>query len=135
MMTMIASAFLLAGAVFALIAAIGVVRMPDLYCRTHAATKAGAFGVSLMLVGLVFVAPDVRVIFQSVMIIGFFYLTAPIAAHMIGRIALQRKAAMWRRPYAVEEPKPLPASARGNRTPARDARAPDPKNSASFPTY
>jgi len=105
MITILASLFLLCGAAFALIAALGVVRMPDLYCRTHAATKAGAFGLSLMLIGLFIAMPELRVLIQALMIIGFFYLTAPVAAHMVGRVALQRKVNWWRRADAYEQPK------------------------------
>jgi len=107
MMMILAIFFLLSGTAFALIAAVGVVRMPDLYCRMHAATKAGAFGVTLILLGLVCLVPAPRVIFQSVMIIAFFYLTAPIAAHMIGRVGLQRKTTLWRRANVVVEAKPM----------------------------
>ncbi|MEM7673487.1 MAG: monovalent cation/H(+) antiporter subunit G [Verrucomicrobiota bacterium] len=99
-MIVVASGLLIIGSIFALIAAIGVVRMPDLYCRMHAATKAGAFGVSLMLLGLVVVNPSIRVLIQSVMIILFFYLTAPLAGHMIGRVALQRGVPFWKAPEA-----------------------------------
>ncbi|MGB0369910.1 MAG: monovalent cation/H(+) antiporter subunit G [Opitutales bacterium] len=94
-MIYVASFFLLLGSIFALIAAIGVVRMPDLYCRMHAATKAGAFGVSLMLLGVVLLMPSLRIIIQSVMIVAFFYMTAPLAGHMIGRVALKKKLPMW----------------------------------------
>lgn len=107
MMTILASIFILLGSLFALIAAIGVVRMPDLYCRTHAATKAGAFGVSLLLIGLIVAMPDIRAIVQGLMIIGFFYITAPIGAHMIGRVALQRNVNWWQRTDASENPKPI----------------------------
>lgn len=111
-MTIITSMFLLVGAAFAFIAALGVVRMPDLYCRTHAATKAGAFGLSLMLIGIVITMPELRVIIQALMIIGFFYLTAPVAAHMVGRVALQRKVNWWRRADAYEQPKQISHSAK-----------------------
>ncbi len=97
MISFLASTLLLAGAFFALVAALGLVRMPDLYCRMHAATKAGAFGVSLILVALVVAAPSLRVFVQSALIIAFFYLTAPIAAQMIGRAGLTRGVRIWRR--------------------------------------
>lgn len=96
MITIIASTLLLVGALFALIAAIGIVRMPDIYCRMHAATKAGAFGVSLILLALCVVLPTLRVCIQSILIIGFFYLTAPVAAHLIGRVGIVRKLPLWK---------------------------------------
>ncbi len=96
MITVIASTLLLLGALFALIAAIGIVRMPDIYCRMHAATKAGAFGVSLILLALCVALPTLRVCIQSILIIGFFYLTAPVAAHLIGRVGIVRKLPLWK---------------------------------------
>lgn len=81
--------------------------MPDLYCRTHASTKAGAFGLSLVLMGIIIAMSELRVLIQALMIIGFFYLTAPVAAHMIGRVALQRKVNWWRRTNAFEQPRQI----------------------------
>ena len=92
----ISSALLLLGSLFALIAAIGVVRMPDIYCRMHAATKAGAFGVSLILLSLCVVQPTLQVCLRSILIIVFFYLTAPIAAHLISRVCIMRKLPFWK---------------------------------------
>ena len=97
MITIIASILLLLGALFALIAAIGIVRMPDIYCRMHAATKAGAFGVSLILLALCVALPTLRVCIQSLLIIGFFYLTAPVAAHLISRVGIVQKLPLWKR--------------------------------------
>ncbi len=94
-MTILASILILVGAAFSLIAAIGLIRMPDIYCRMHAATKAGAFGLTLILISLCVLAPQPRVIIQSALIIAFFYLTAPIAAQMIGRAALCRDSVPW----------------------------------------
>ena len=96
MITVIASILLLTGALFALVAAIGIVRMPDIYCRMHAATKAGAFGVSLILLALCVALPTLRVCIQSILIIGFFYLTAPVAAHLIGRVGIVQKLPLWK---------------------------------------
>ena len=96
MSVIISSMLLILGSLFALIAAIGIVRMPDLYCRMHAATKAGAFGVSLILLSLCVAMPLLRVCIQSVLIIAFFYLTAPIAAHLLGRVGLIRKLPTWK---------------------------------------
>jgi multicomponent Na+:H+ antiporter subunit G len=96
MITIIASILLLLGSLFALVAAIGIVRMPDIYCRMHAATKAGAFGVSLILLALCIALPTVRVVIQSILIIAFFYLTAPIAAHLIGRVGMNWKLPLWK---------------------------------------
>ena len=94
-MVVIVSFFLLAGSLFALLAAVGVVRMPDLYCRMHAATKAGAFGCALILIAVMLSNPTPRVVIESLAILFFFYLTAPIAAHLVGRISFRRHFPLW----------------------------------------
>lgn len=96
MTIILASVFVITGALFALIAALGVLRMPDLYCRMHAATKAGAFGVAQLLIALAIALPTARTIIMCALILVFFYLTAPVAAHMIGRVALVRKVTVWK---------------------------------------
>lgn len=75
------------GGGFMFIAAIGILRFPDLYIRMHAATKVGTLGISgLVLAGMLDFA-DTAVTTQGVLVILFFFLTAPIAAHMISRAA------------------------------------------------
>ena len=92
MISIVANLLLLAGSIFALIAAIGMVRMPDTLCRMHAATKAGAFGACLIMVSVMLFMPQLRIIIQGALIIVFFYLTAPVAAHMIGRVILRKSS-------------------------------------------
>ena len=99
----IASGCILIGALFALIAGIGVVRMPDLYCRMHAGTKAGSFGVGLLLLGLLLDRPSLRILFEGLAILSFFYLTAPIAAQMIGRVGQLRQVYVFRAKPRPEE--------------------------------
>lgn len=90
------SVFLLIGCGFMFIAALGLVRMPDLPMRLHATTKAGALGAGLMViaVGLYFFG-DVGVAARSAAIIIFIVLTAPIAAHLIGRAGYFVGVPMW----------------------------------------
>ncbi len=77
--------FLIAGAGFVMIAAIGIVRLPDLLTRMHASTKAGTLGALLVLVGLAIHQGTGEVTSKVVATSLFLLLTAPIAAHMIGR--------------------------------------------------
>ena len=95
-MTIIISTFLLVGCFFALLAAIGVVRMPDIYCRMHSATKAGSFGSGLILIAVMLAYPTPRVLVGSLAILFFFYLTAPIASHLVGRICYRSKLSIWK---------------------------------------
>lgn len=87
----ISSVLILSGSLFVLVAALGVIRLPDVLCRMHAATKAGAFGVGLMLLGLVVDAGDLATAVKAALVMACFYLTAPIAGHLLGRIAYHRR--------------------------------------------
>ena len=87
----IAGVLVLLGAAFSLIAALGLVRLPDVFTRMHAATKAGVLGASLILVAAGLVFSDGGTWARIVSSIFFLLLTAPIAAHMIGRASLDAK--------------------------------------------
>ena len=76
---------LLGGGAFVLIAAIGIVRLPDLLTRMHASTKAGTLGSLLILAGLAVHVASVPVTSKVFATALFLLITAPIAAHMIGR--------------------------------------------------
>ena len=86
----ISSALVVAGAGFSLIAALGVWRMPDTLTRMHAATKAGPIGAVLLLAGVAIAAGDLAHAGRAVLVIAFLLLTAPVAAHMVGRAVYRR---------------------------------------------
>ncbi len=86
---------LLTGASLILIGAIGAVRMPDLLLRMHATTKAGALGAGLIAVGSGIFFPEADVTVRAVAILAFVVLTAPVAAHMIGRAGYFTGAPLW----------------------------------------
>jgi multicomponent Na+:H+ antiporter subunit G len=76
---------LLAGSLFSLIAALGVLRLPDLYTRLHAASKAGAVGGGMILLAVALVSFDGAVALRALIGIGFLLLTTPVAAHLLAR--------------------------------------------------
>ncbi|MEM6711508.1 MAG: monovalent cation/H(+) antiporter subunit G [Pseudomonadota bacterium] len=78
---------IIAGAIFTLAAAIGVLRLPDVYSRSHAASKAGTFGSGLMLLALALYAGDLGIAARALAAFIFLLLTAPIAAHLLARSA------------------------------------------------
>ena len=84
---------LLLGGFFALIAAIGVLRLPDVLTRMHASTKAGTLGSSLVLIGCAVYFGETTVTVRVIAIILFLMLTAPIGAHMLGRAAVRERYA------------------------------------------
>lgn len=85
----LAAFLVLAGAGFSLIAAIGVLRLPDLYTRLHAASKAGAIGAGLIFLALAVVSLDGAVILRSLLGIVFLLLSTPLSAHLLARAAFR----------------------------------------------
>ncbi|MCL6709607.1 monovalent cation/H(+) antiporter subunit G [Pseudomonas sp. R2.Fl] len=77
------------GALFSLVAAIGVNRLPDLYTRMHAASKAGTVGSGLLLLAVGVHAGDLAIFSRAVAGFLFFILTAPISAHLLAKAAHQ----------------------------------------------
>ncbi|WP_430522270.1 Na+/H+ antiporter subunit G [Paenibacillus brevis] len=85
----IGAVLILIGAIFSVISAIGNVRLPDVYTRSHAASKSSTLGVLSTLMGtlLYFLILDGYFSIRLILGIFFVFLTAPVAAHMICRSA------------------------------------------------
>jgi len=81
------------GGFFLMVAALGMLVLPDVFQRMHAMTKAGTLGVVSLVLGVALYHGDAATTLPAVLIIGFFLITAPIAGHMIGRAAYHRGAA------------------------------------------
>ena len=79
----------LAGALFFLISAIGLLRLPDFFCRIHAPTKAATLGVILL--GLSSVVRSLSqgnlVWLEDLVIIVFLFLTVPVSSQVLAREA------------------------------------------------
>jgi multicomponent Na+:H+ antiporter subunit G len=91
----LSAALLIIGSLFLLLAAIGVMRMPDLLMRIQVATKASTLGVGCMLLALVVYFHDFSLTIRALLVINFFFMTAPVAAHMIGRAAYFVGVPLW----------------------------------------
>ena len=87
MIEILIALLLLIGSFFVLVAAVGIYRLPDVLMRMHATTKAGTLGSSLILLGCAVYFADGAITTRVIATIVFLMLTAPIAAHMIGRAA------------------------------------------------
>lgn len=84
------TAFLMVGgSIFSLIAAIGVNRLPDIYTRMHAASKAGTVGSGLLLLAVGIHAMEISIFARSLAGFFFFILTAPVSAHLLAKAAHQ----------------------------------------------
>lgn len=97
MIEFIGGIIILIGAAFSLIAGIGLVRLPDIYLRMHAATKAGTLGAGLVLIALALEAQQLEVAARAVTGLLFMLFTAPIAAHLLGRAGYLSGAPLWSR--------------------------------------
>lgn len=75
------------GGLFALTASIGVLRLPDLYTRMHAASKAGAMATGLMYLSIAVISLDGSVILRAIIGFIFVLLTTPVSAHLLARAA------------------------------------------------
>lgn len=80
---------------FTFVGAVGLFRLPDVYTRAHAATKADTLGAGFALLAVaVYFGPGMEAI-QAIMLLGFIYLTNSTAAHAIARSAYNREVPVW----------------------------------------
>jgi len=73
------------GSLFVLLAAVGLLRMPDLFTRMHPSSKAATLGTVLILIGAALYFEDGAIAVRALMICLFLFLTAPVASHIIAR--------------------------------------------------
>jgi multicomponent Na+:H+ antiporter subunit G len=101
LLAIVVAILLLAGALFSLVASIGIIRLPDLYSRMHAAAKAGTVGSGLLLLAAGIHAQDLPTLSRALAGFIFFVLTAPISAHLLARAA--HKAGCRLSPLSVRD--------------------------------
>jgi multicomponent Na+:H+ antiporter subunit G len=92
------------GGAFAAVAGLGLIRLPDVLMRMHASTKAGTLGVGLIVAGVSLHFGGALVVAKSILIIAFLLLTAPVAAHLIGRAAYRSKTPLSEDTLMLDEP-------------------------------
>lgn len=84
------------GVFFMFVAALGIVRMPDFFMRLSVTTKATTLGASSLLLATAVYFNDYSITSRIVAIIAFIVMTAPVAAHMLGRAAYISKVPLWK---------------------------------------
>jgi multicomponent Na+:H+ antiporter subunit G len=89
----LASALLLAGGALLLLAAWGVIRLPDALSRQHAATKAGTLAVALVCLGAMVAAGEAGWTLRLLAILVFLLATLPVASHLLARAAVRESGA------------------------------------------
>lgn len=93
----IASVLLLIGGFFSLVAALGVFRFGDFYARVHAATKASTFGLGFVAIAVALTFNSSSAWWKVLATIVFFFLTLPIAAHLLGKAYRQKAGSHCRK--------------------------------------
>jgi multicomponent Na+:H+ antiporter subunit G len=86
----------LAGALFALLAAVGVLRMPDVFTRMQASTKASTLGLGCLLIGAALQLGDFASFIRVASIGAFVLLTTPVAGHVIARASYFADVPLWK---------------------------------------
>jgi len=102
MLEILSAFFMIAGGLFCFIASLGMLRLPDTIIRMHAATKAGALGSGLIFLSLAFFYTDLSTSLRAFAAIMFLLLTAPVAAHLIGRAAYCTRVKLWEKTWIDE---------------------------------
>ncbi|WP_419465941.1 monovalent cation/H(+) antiporter subunit G [Bacillus spongiae] len=89
--------FVIAGAFLTLVTAFGVIRLPDVYTRNHAASKSATLGVMFILLAtfLYFYITEDHVNTRVLLGIFFIFITAPVAGHLISRAAYHSGVKLW----------------------------------------
>lgn len=85
----------LAGSGFALLAALGVMRMPDVFTRMQASTKASTLGLGCLLIGAALEMGDFASFIRVASIGAFVFLTTPVAALVIARASYFAEIPLW----------------------------------------
>lgn len=88
-MTSIVTILVLFGVFFSIVAGIGILRLPDMYSRLHAASKSSTLGVSLVLLAvfIYFWYFEDQLEITLILALVFIYIIAPTGAHMLARSA------------------------------------------------
>lgn len=98
----VSAVLIVVGGAFMLLAGVGVVRMPDLFMRMQAATKAATLGVGCMLLAVAVHFGELTIVTRALLVTAFVFLTAPVAAHMIARAAYSVGTPLWEGTIADE---------------------------------
>ncbi len=92
-LTFAIAALLIVGAIFTLVGAIGLIKLPDGMTRLHAPTKVGTIGVGAMLLASMinsYVYGEGSM--HELLIMAFLFVTAPISANFMAKVHIHRRA-------------------------------------------
>ena len=105
MIDIVSGALWIIGSIFGLLSAIGVLRMPDVFTRMQASTKASTLGLGCLLLGLAIRTPEFAIVVRAGSIAAFMLLTTAVGAHVIARAAARGGAPLWEGTVVDERPR------------------------------
>lgn len=83
------------GLFFVVVAAVGMVRLPDVYCRCHALGKALTLGINAMLLGLWGRLGEGSIGLKVALVVFFLFVTIPVSTHLLTRLAWRNRLPRW----------------------------------------
>ncbi|MFD0590241.1 monovalent cation/H(+) antiporter subunit G [Paenibacillus sp. GCM10027627] len=95
---LVVGGIVLLGAAICVLSAFGLIRLPDVYLRSHAATKSATLGVLFILLGGFFyfwIFKD-HISIKLLLGIVFVFMTGPVAGHLNGRAAYRSGVSLWK---------------------------------------
>ena len=98
----VVAVLLVAGGFFLFVAGLGVLRLPDVFIRMHASTKAGTLGVGLVFGGAAVHFGNTADVAIAGLTIVFLLMTAPVSAHAIARAAYRMNVKLSDRTHLDE---------------------------------
>lgn len=93
---LLASILILLGASLVLLAVVGVLRLPDVFTRMQAATKAATLGLGCLLAGGALELGGFAALIRAISIAAFIMLTSPVSTHVIARAAYLTRTPLWK---------------------------------------
>ena len=89
--------FIVAGLFFLIVAAVGVIRLPDVFSRAHAVSLTDSLGAFLMLVGIALHEGLSRNLLKIIAVLALLYIQNPVITHATVRAALRVGLKPWKR--------------------------------------
>jgi len=84
----LSGALIVAGSFFVIVGGIGLIRMPDVYTRTHAASLIDSLGSALLIFGLILQAGPTLIALKLVFLYVLIFFTTPVATHALAQAAM-----------------------------------------------
>jgi len=91
------------GAFFVMTGGLGLLRLPDVYCRIHAAGLTDTLGAGLMMVGLMLYAGATLVTVKLILVLVFLLFTSPTASHALAHAARLDGVVPWTKKNTKEK--------------------------------